>query len=254
MDKINLLQKIIDESKRIVFFGGAGVSTESGIPDFRSANGVYSLELDRNFSPEELVSHTMYKKYPEEFYDFYKKHLIYPSAKPNFAHKYLAKLEQQGKLSAVITQNIDCLHEMAGSKNVLKLHGTIDSNTCTKCNKKYNLKEFLKICENQKIPCCPKCNGIIKPDVTLYEEIPNQTTFTKAINEISEADTLIIGGTSLVVYPAASLLHYFQGKNLVLINKSKTKQDYFANLVIHDNIGEIFKKLIYTQTYLKSNC
>lgn len=243
MDKTNLLQKIIDESKRIVFFGGAGVSTESGIPDFRSANGVYNLKLDRNFSPEELVSHTMYIKYPEEFYDFYKKHLIYPNAKPNFAHKYLAKLEKDGKLSAVITQNIDCLHEMAGSKNVLKLHGTVDSNTCVKCGKKYNLEEFLKICKKENIPHCSECGGIIKPDVTLYEEIPNQATFTKAINEISEADTLIVGGTSLIVYPAASLLHYFQGENLVLINKSKTEQDNFANLVIHESIGEVFKKL-----------
>ncbi len=242
MDKINLLQKIIDESKRIVFFGGAGVSTESGIPDFRSANGVYNLKLDRNFSPEELVSHTMYTKYPEEFYDFYKKHLIYPNAKPNFAHKYLAKLEKDGKLSAVITQNIDCLHEMAGSKNILKLHGTVDSNTCVKCGKKYNLEEFLKICK-KNIPHCSECGGIIKPDVILYEEIPNQATFTKAINEISKADTLIVGGTSLIVYPAASLLHYFQGENLVLINKSKTEQDNFANLVIHESIGEVFKKL-----------
>ena len=243
MDKTNLLQKIIDESKRIVFFGGAGVSTESGIPDFRSANGVYNLKLDRNFSPEELVSHTMYIKYPEEFYDFYKKHLIYPNAKPNFAHKYLAKLEKDGKLSAVITQNIDCLHEMAGSKNILKLHGTVDSNTCVKCGKKYNLEEFLKICKKKNIPHCSECGGIIKPDVILYEEIPNQATFTKAINEISKADTLIVGGTSLIVYPAASLLHYFQGENLVLINKSKTEQDNFANLVIHESIGEVFKKL-----------
>ena len=243
MNKIDLLQKIIDESKKVVFFGGAGVSTESGIPDFRSANGVYSLKLDRNFSPEELVSHTMYEKYPKEFYDFYKKHLVYPTAKPNFAHKYLVKLENEGKLSAVITQNIDCLHEMAGSKNVLKLHGTVDSNTCVNCGKKYNLEEFLEICDKENVPHCPKCGGIIKPDVTLYEEVPDQLTFSKAINEISKADTLIIGGTSLSVYPAASLIQYFQGKNLVLINKSQTEQDNFANLVIHESIGEVFKKL-----------
>ena len=243
MNKIYLLQKIIDESKKIVFFGGAGVSTESGIPDFRSANGVYSLKLDRNFSPEELVSHTMYEKYPKEFYDFYKKHLVYPKAKPNFAHKYLAKLENEGKLSAVITQNIDCLHEMAGSKNVLKLHGTVDRNTCVNCGKKYNLEEFLEICDKENVPHCPKCGGIIKPDVTLYEEVPDQLTFSKAINEISKADTLIIGGTSLIVYPAASLIQYFQGKNLVLINKSQTEQDNFANLVIHESIGEVFKNL-----------
>ena len=243
MNKIDLLQKIIDESKKVVFFGGAGVSTESGIPDFRSANGVYSLKLDRNFSPEELVSHTMYERYPKEFYDFYKKHLVYPNAKANFAHKYLAKLEKEGKLSAVITQNIDCLHEMAGSKNVLKLHGTVDSNTCVNCGKKYNLEEFLEICDKENVPHCPKCGGIIKPDVTLYEEVPDQFTFSKAINEISKADTLIIGGTSLIVYPAASLIQYFQGKNLVLINKSQTEQDNFANLVIHESIGEVFKKL-----------
>ena len=243
MNKIDLLQKIIDESKKIVFFGGAGVSTESGIPDFRSANGVYSLRLDRNFSPEELVSHTMYEKYPKEFYDFYKKHLVYPKAKPNFAHKYLAKLENEGKLSAIITQNIDCLHEMAGSKNVLKLHGTVDRNTCVNCGKKYNLEEFLEICDKENVPHCPKCGGIIKPDVTLYEEVPDQLTFSKAINEISKADTLIIGGTSLIVYPAASLIQYFQGKNLVLINKSQTEQDNFANLVIHESIGEVFKNL-----------
>ena len=243
MNKIDLLQKIIDESKKVVFFGGAGVSTESGIPDFRSANGVYSLKLDRNFSPEELVSHTMYERYPKEFYDFYKKHLVYPNAKPNFAHKYLVKLENEGKLSAVITQNIDCLHEMAGSKNVLKLHGTVDSNTCVNCGKKYNLEEFLEICDKENVPHCPKCGGIIKPDVTLYEEVPNQLTFSKAINEISKADTLIIGGTSLIVYPAASLIQYFQGKNLVLINKSQTEQDNFANLVIHESIGEVFKNL-----------
>ena len=235
MDKISLLQKIIDESKRIVFFGGAGVSTESGIPDFRSSNGVYNLKLNRNFSPEELVSHTMYEKYPEEFYNFYKKHLVYPNAKPNFAHKYLPRLEQDGKLATVITQNIDCLHEMAGSKNVLKLHGTVDSNTCIICNKKYNMEEFLEICETENIPHCSKCGGIIKPDVTLYEEVADPDTF--------RADTLIIGGTSLIVYPAASLVQYFQGKNLVLINKSKTEQDNFANLVIHESIGEIFKNL-----------
>ena len=243
MNKIDELQKIIDESRRIVFFGGAGVSTESGIPDFRSANGLYSMKLGKSFSPEELVSHTMYLKYPEEFYEFYKKHLIYPDAKPNFAHKYLARLEKKGKLTAVITQNIDCLHEMAGSKNVLKLHGTVDSNTCVKCGKKYNLEEFLEFCEKEGIPHCPDCNGIIKPDVTLYEEIPNQSTFNQAIYHISKADTLIIGGTSLIVYPAASLIQYFEGKNLILINKSETAQDSFADLVIHDNIGEVFKKL-----------
>lgn len=242
MDKINQLQKIIDESKKTVFFGGAGVSTESGIPDFRSADGLYSIKLNRHFSPEQLVSHTMYLKYPEEFYQFYKTHLIYPDAKPNFAHYYLAKLEQEGKLSAVITQNIDCLHEKAGSKKVLKLHGSVDKNTCINCGKKYNLEEFLKLCRDG-IPHCPECNGIIKPDVTLYEETPDMSVFDEAIWHLSRADTLIIGGTSLVVYPAASLIQYFRGKNLILINKSETSQDNYANLVIHDRIGEVFKQL-----------
>jgi len=241
MDKISLLQKIIDESKRIVFFGGAGVSTESGIPDFRSANGVYNLKLDRNFSPEELVSHTMYEKYPEEFYDFYKKHLIYPNAKPNFAHKYLARLEQDGKLTAVITQNIDCLHEMAGSKNVLKLHGSVDANYCTKCKSFYNLEDFLA--KTEEIPSCDKCGGVIKPYVTLYEEELDMTVFNAAINFIEKADVLIIGGTSLSVYPAANLLHYFRGKYLIVINKTSTPQDNMADLVISGKIGEVFSKL-----------
>ena len=242
-EKISKLRKIIEESKKIVFFGGAGVSTESGIPDFRSANGIYSQKLNRHFSPEELISHTMYLKYPEDFYDFYKKNLIYKEAKPNFAHFYLAKLEKEGKLSAVVTQNIDCLHEMAGSKNVLKVHGTIDRNICTKCGKVYNLDEFLSFCEKGKIPHCPDCGGVIKPDVTLYEEGLNMEVFSEAIRQISNADTLIIGGTSLIVHPAASLIQYFNGKNLVLINKSSTDKDYLANLVIHDKIGEVFKKL-----------
>ena len=242
MDKINQLQKIIDESKKTVFFGGAGVSTESGIPDFRSADGLYSIKLNRHFSPEQLVSHTMYLKYPEEFYQFYKTHLIYPDAEPNFAHYYLAKLEQEGKLSAVITQNIDCLHEKAGSQKVLKLHGSVDKNTCINCGKKYNLEEFLELCHDG-IPHCLECNGIVKPDVTLYEETPDMSVFDEAIRHLSRADTLIIGGTSLVVYPAASLIQYFRGSNLVLINKSETSQDNYATLVIHDRIGEVFKQL-----------
>ena len=242
MDKINQLQKIIDERRKIVFFGGAGVSTESGIPDFRSADGLYSIKINRHFSPEQLVSHTMYLKYPEEFYQFYKTHLIYPDAEPNFAHYYLAKLEQQEKLSAVITQNIDCLHEKAGSRKVLKLHGSVDKNTCIDCGKKYNLEEFLELYHNG-IPHCPECNGIIKPDVTLYEETPDMSVFDEAIRHLSRADTLIIGGTSLVVYPAASLIQYFRGNNLILINKSETSQDNYADLVIHDRIGEVFKQL-----------
>ena len=222
MNEINQLQEIIDNSEKIVFFGGAGVSTESGIPDFRSSDGLYSIKLDRHFTPEQLISHTMYLKYPEEFY-------------------YLAELENNGKLAAVITQNIDSLHEMAGSKKVLKLHGSVDKNTCTECGKKYNLEDFLKLCND--IPHCTECNGIIKPDVTLYEESLDMTVFNEAIYYISQADTLIIGGTSLVVYPAASLVQYFKGDNLVLINKSSTLQDNYANLVIHDSIGKVFGQL-----------
>mgnify|MGYP000875376387 FL=1 len=241
MNEIEKLQEIIDNSNKIVFFGGAGVSTESGIPDFRSADGLYSIKLDRHLSPEQLVSHTMYLKYPEEFYDFYKTNLIYPDAEPNSAHYYLAELEKKGKLTAVITQNIDSLHEMAGSRKVLKLHGSVDKNTCMSCGKKYNLEEFLKLCN--PVPHCPVCNGIIKPDVTLYEESLDMTIFEEAIYHLSQADTLIIGGTSLVVYPAASLIQYFRGKNLVLVNKSVTSQDNYANLVIHDSIGKVFGQL-----------
>ena len=241
MNEIEKLQEIIDNSNKIVFFGGAGVSTESGIPDFRSADGLYSIKLDRHFSPEQLVSHTMYLKYPEEFYDFYKTNLIYPDAEPNPAHYYLAELEKKGKLTAVITQNIDSLHEMAGSRKVLKLHGSVDKNTCMSCGKKYGLEEFLKLCN--PVPHCPKCDGIIKPDVTLYEESLDMTIFEEAIYHLSQADILIIGGTSLVVYPAASLIQYFRGKNLVLVNKSVTSQDNYANLVIHDSIGKVFGQL-----------
>lgn len=244
-DKISELQKIIDNSSNIVFFGGAGVSTESGIPDFRSSDGLYSIPLNRYFSPEELVSHTMYQKHPEEFYDFYRKYLIYPEALPNAAHHYLAKLENQEKLTAIVTQNIDDLHEKAGSRNVLKLHGSVDRNTCTGCGNKYNLDSFLKLCDegSSSIPYCPSCNSFVKPDVTLYEEPLDNETFNRAFTAISQAETLIIGGTSLVVYPAASLVRYFKGSHLILINKSETSQDSAADLVIHNNIGDIFKKL-----------
>lgn len=240
--KIEKLQKIIDSSNNIVFFGGAGVSTESNIPDFRSADGIFNIKLNRKFTPEELVSHTMYKKYPEDFYNFYREKLIYKDAKPNYAHKFLAKLEQLGKLKAVITQNIDTLHEDAGSKNVIKLHGSVDSNSCICCNKKYNLMEFLSL--TRPVPKCLECNCVVKPDVTLYEEQLFDNVFESAEYFISEADTLIVGGTSLIVYPAANLVHYFKGKNLVLINKAMTSYDSFATLVINDKIGEVFKKII----------
>lgn len=241
MNNIEKLREIIKSNGNIVFFGGAGVSTESDIPDFRSANGVFNFKLNCHFTPEQLVSRTMFVKYPVDFFDFYKKHLIYPDAKPNRAHFYLADLEKQGKLKAVITQNIDTLHEQAGSKNVLKLHGSVDANYCTKCKSFYNLEDFLA--KNEEIPCCDKCGGVIKPYVTLYEEELDMTVFNAAINFIEKADVLIIGGTSLSVYPAANLLHYFRGKYLVVINKTSTPQDNMANLVINSKIGEVFSKL-----------
>lgn len=241
MENIEKLKQIIEKSNNIVFFGGAGVSTESNIPDFRSANGVFSVELNRHFTPEQLVSRTMFERFPEDFFEFYKEHLVYPNANPNEAHYYLAKLEKEGKLRAVITQNIDTLHEMAGSKNVLKLHGTVDSNYCQKCGKYYNLNEFLE--KAKPIPHCDKCDTVIKPYVTLYEEELDMNVFNSAIHFIGNADVLIIGGTSLSVYPAANLIHYFRGKHLVVINKTSTPQDTIADLVINDKIGRVFSKL-----------
>lgn len=241
MDKLKELQDVIDRSQNIVFFGGAGVSTESNIPDFRSSDGVYSVTLGRHFTAEQLVSHTMFERYPEDFFDFYKKYLVYPDAKPNAAHRYLAWLEQTGKLKAVVTQNIDSLHEMAGSKKVLKLHGSADRNYCTGCQRFYDLEAFLAL--EGPIPHCLDCGKFVKPDVTLYEEALDMEVFSQAARAIQEADVLIIGGTSLVVYPAASLIQYFQGKNLVVINKTSIPQDKQADLVIEGKIGQVFSKL-----------
>ena len=241
MNNIEKLREIIKSNDNIVFFGGAGVSTESDILDFRSANGVFNVELNRHFTPEQLVSRTMFVKYPVDFFDFYKKHLVYPDAKPNKAHYYLAELEKQGKLKAVVTQNIDTLHEQAGSKNVLKLHGSVDANYCKKCKSFYNLEDFLA--KTEEIPSCDKCGGVIKPYVTLYEEELDMTVFNAAISFIEKAYVLIIGGTSLSVYPAANLLHYFRGKYLIVINKTSTPQDNMADLVISGKIGEVFSKL-----------
>lgn len=231
----NLIQ-IIKDSNNIVFFGGAGVSTESGIPDFRSSNGLFNEKLNITFTPEQLVSHTFFIRYPKEFFNFYKSKLIYPDAKPNEAHIALAKLEQMGKLKAVITQNIDGLHQVAGSKNVFELHGSVLRNYCMKCGTFYDEKFIL---QSDGVPACKKCGGTVKPDVVLYEEGLDDTTINGAINAISKADTLIIGGTSLVVYPAAGLINYFKGKNLVLINKSSTSADSKADLVINDSIGKV---------------
>ena len=238
MTAVDTLRKWIQESDRIVFFGGAGVSTESGIPDFRSVDGLYNQQY--KYPPETIISHSFYKKNPKEFYRFYKDRMIYQDAKPNKAHYALAKLEQQGKLSAVITQNIDGLHQMAGSKNVLELHGSVYRNHCVKCRSFY---DFAYMKKNKGIPRCSKCGSIIKPDVVLYEEALDQEVVNASIHAIAHADTLIIGGTSLSVYPAASLIDYFSGKHLVVINRDKTPQDEMAELVINLPIGEVFEQI-----------
>ena len=239
--KIEELTKILKNSNNIVFFGGAGVSTESNIPDFRSSNGRWNEKLKINFTPEQLVSHTFFMRYPEEFFKFYKDKLIYPEAKPNAAHIALAKLEKMGKLKAIVTQNIDGLHQAAGSKNVFELHGSVLRNYCMKCHAFYDEKFILA---SEGIPTCPKCGGKVKPDVVLYEEGLDNDVITGAVRAISQTDTLIIGGTSLVVYPAAGLIDYFRGKNLVLINKSSTSADNKANLVIHDSIGKVLGEAV----------
>ncbi|MBC5996174.1 NAD-dependent protein deacylase [Romboutsia ilealis] len=239
---IEKLVEIIKSSDNIVFFGGAGVSTESNIPDFRSSSGLFSQKLNKNFAPEQLVSHTFYSIYPEDFFKFYKDKLIYTDAKPNKAHLSLAKLETMGKLKAVITQNIDGLHQMAGSKNVLELHGSIHRNYCTKCNTFFDLNEMLNL--DGVIPYCNKCGGIVRPDVVLYEEGLDNDVISKTIDAISSADLLIIGGTSLVVYPAASFINYFKGNNIILINNSKTPYDSKADLVINESIGKVLDEVI----------
>ncbi len=228
------LRQWIDASDNIVFFGGAGVSTESGIPDFRSQDGLYNQEYD--YPPETIISHSFYMRNPEEFYRFYKNRMIFTEAKPNAAHLALAKLEQQGKLKAVITQNIDGLHQMAGSREVLELHGSIHRNYCTRCGKYYGLEAVTRA---RGVPKCD-CGGTIKPDVVLYEEGLDQHTLQKAVYYIRHADVLIVGGTSLVVYPAAGLIDYYQGNKLVLINKSATARDAHADLVINEPIGQVF--------------
>ncbi len=231
------LQSIIDDSSRIVFFGGAGVSTESGIPDFRSADGIYHQAY--KYSPEQVVSHSFFMRYPEAFYEFYKDKMMILDAKPNPAHLKLAELEQAGKLTAVVTQNIDGLHQAAGSRTVYELHGSIHRNYCMDCGKFYSA-EYVKDAEG--IPRC-ECGGIIKPDVVLYEEGLDSATIEGAVRAISNADTLIIGGTSLVVYPAAGFIDYFRGKHLVVINKSETGRAVRAELTIAAPIGEILRRI-----------
>lgn len=237
-ERVDLLERWIKESDNVVFFGGAGVSTESGIPDFRSVDGLYNQQY--NYPPETIISHSFYRKNPEEFYRFYKNKMLFPDAQPNAAHKALAKLEQQGKVRAVITQNIDGLHQAAGSKEVLELHGSVHRNYCTRCGKFFGLSDILGM---NDVPRC-ECGGIIKPDVVLYEEGLDQETLQKAVRYIQNAEILIIGGTSLTVYPAAGLIDYYRGKKLVLINKTATPMDERADLVISAPIGEVFERFL----------
>lgn len=233
MGETDALKKWIEESNYIVFFGGAGVSTESNIPDFRSTDGLYNQEYD--YPPETILSHSFYMRKPEEFYRFYRNKMLFPDARPNRAHNAIAKLEKEGKLKAVITQNIDGLHQAAGSKEVLELHGSVLRNHCTRCGKFYGMDDILKM---KGVPECD-CGGTIKPDVVLYEEGLDNEVIERAIDHIRKADMLIIGGTSLVVYPAAGLIDYYRGNKLVLINKSATSRDEQADLVINDSIGKV---------------
>ena len=237
-DKVKHLKELVDGSGSIVFFGGAGVSTESGIPDFRSTGGLYHQQW--KYPPEVILSHTFYESNPEEFFRFYRAKLLAPDAKPNAAHKKLAELERAGKVHAVITQNIDGLHQAAGSKTVLELHGSVLRNYCEKCHQFYGLNAILN---STGIPHCEKCGGTIKPDVVLYEEGLDEKTLNAAVRYIHEADVLIIGGTSLAVYPAAGLIDYFQGDKLVVINKSATPRDKNADLLIQGPIGEVFHSI-----------
>ena len=239
-DKIKELKKIIDESNNIVFFGGAGVSTESGIPDFRSANGIYNQDLGRTVSPEEMISHTFYKRHTEDFFEFYKDKLIYENAEPNNCHKALAELERQGKVKAIVTQNIDGLHQKAGSKVVWELHGSTLRNYCEKCHTYYGLD---KVLESKGVPICDKCGGVVKPDVVLYEEGLDNDVLSGAVHAIRQADLMIVAGTSLTVYPAAGLIHYFRGNHLVLINRDITPMDSQCDLVIHDSVGKVLGAL-----------
>ena len=237
MDALEQLKKIIKETDNIVFFGGAGVSTESGIPDFRSVDGLYNQKYD--YPPETILSHTFYRRHTEEFYRFYRDKMLCLTAKPNKAHLKLAEWEKAGKLKAVVTQNIDGLHQAAGSKKVLELHGSVLRNYCENCHKFYDAEYIL---HSEGVPRC-ECGGSIKPDVVLYEEGLDNQTISEAVSAISNADVLIIGGTSLAVYPAAGLIDYYRGNKLILINKTATPRDGMADLVIQGSIGEIFSQI-----------
>ena len=239
MGQIEELQRMVDESERIVFFGGAGVSTESQIPDFRSSDGLYQLEY--HYPPEQVVSHSFFVRHTEEFYQFYKERMMFLDAKPNAAHRKLAELEQAGKLKAVITQNIDGLHQAAGSKQVLELHGSIHRNYCERCHAFYD-GAYVK--QSHGIPRCEKCGSLIKPDVVLYEESLDVQVMQKSVEMISSADMLMIGGTSLVVYPAAGFVDYFHGKYLVVLNRDATPRDAQADLCIKEPIGKVLDQIV----------
>lgn len=232
------LKKIVEESDNIVFFGGAGVSTESGIPDFRSVDGLYNQKYD--YPPETILSHTFYRKKPEEFFRFYRDKMLCLTAKPNAAHLKLAQWEKEGKLRAIVTQNIDGLHQAAGSRKVLELHGSVLRNYCEECGKSFDAEYML---HSTGVPVCDECGGPVKPDVVLYEEGLNSEVMTEAVSYIKNADVLIIGGTSLVVYPAAGLIDYYRGNKLVLINKTPTGRDSAADLIVKGSIGDIFSRL-----------
>lgn len=237
MDEVRQLAQIVENSRNIVFFGGAGVSTESGIPDFRSTDGLYNQLWD--YPPETILSHTFFERHTEDFYRFYREKMLFLDAKPNPAHIRLAQLEEEGKLCGVVTQNIDGLHQAAGSKKVFELHGSVLRNNCTKCGKFFPVQHIL---ETEGVPRC-ECGGVIKPDVVLYEEALNDDVVSGAVHAIASADTMIIGGTSLNVYPAAGLIRYFRGSHLVIINKSPTQYDHSADLLICQNIGQVFSQI-----------
>jgi NAD-dependent deacetylase len=238
---IELLSEVLKSSNNIVFFGGAGMSTESGIADFRSERGLYKTSNGYEYPPETMLSHSFFLSHTDDFYKFYKEKMIFKTAAPNVGHIALAKLEEIGKLKAVITQNIDGLHQLGGSKNVFELHGSVHRNNCSKCHSFFDL-DF--IINSKDVPICPHCGGIVKPDVVLYEEALDDAVVNDAIKAIQKADVLIIGGTSLVVYPAAGLINYFRGKKLILINKSSTPYDSKADIVIHDAIGKVLSEAV----------
>ena len=240
-DKINQLKELIAESKNIVFLGGAGVSTESGIPDFRSGAGIYNTESGTKYRPIDIIAHDFFMEHPEDFFDFYKRKLIYPDARPNKAHKALVRLERQGKLKAIITQNIDNLHQEAGSKCVIELHGSVFRNYCMDCGKKFNIEY---IAAQEGVPHCDRCGGIVRPDIVLYEENLEHENVDNAIKAVKKCDLMIIAGTSLAVYPDATFAQFLKHNRIVIINKSSTYMDLKAMLTIHDNVGDVLDKCV----------